>query len=90
MTDGREEDSVLRSRERARAIADLGKRVGYTCFLGALILFLINYYVTSSTLWTSLTVALLIVGSLLLAPAIILGYAANAAEREEQGLPHGH
>jgi hypothetical protein len=26
----------------------------------------------------------------LLAPAIILGYAANAAEREEQGLPHGH
>ena len=90
MTDGREEDSVLRSRERARAIADLGKRVGYTCFFGALILFLINYYVTSSTLWTSLTVALLIVGSLLLAPAIILGYAANAAEREEQGLPHAH
>ena len=25
-----------------------------------------------------------------LAPAIIFGYAVKAAEREEQGLPHGH
>jgi sugar phosphate permease len=90
VTEGREEDSVVKSRERARTVAGLGKRFGYGCFFGALILFLINYYVASSTLWTSLTVALLIVGSLLLAPAIILGYAANAAEREEQGLPHGH
>ena len=52
--------------------------------------FLINFYASSSSLWTSLTVTAIIVGSVLLAPAIILGYAANAAEREEQGLPHGH
>jgi len=84
------EDPVLRTRARARTIANIGKRFGYSCYFSALVLFLINFYASSSSLWTSLTVASIILGSVLLAPAIILGYAANAAEREEQGLPHGH
>ena len=84
------EDPVLRNRERARNIANVGKRLGYSCYFSALVLFLINFYASSYSLWTSLTVTAIIVGSVLLAPAIILGYAANAAEREEQGLPHGH
>jgi sugar phosphate permease len=68
----------------------LGKRCGYSCFGGAVIVFLFHYYIEGSSLLTSITVALLIIGSLILAPAIILGYAANAADREDQGLPHGH
>ncbi|SUZ64056.1 uncharacterized protein METZ01_LOCUS16910 [marine metagenome] len=56
----------------------------------ALTVFVTGYYLGSSALWNSLTVALLLTGSLVLAPAIIFGYAVNAAEREEQGLPHGH
>ena len=84
------EDPCPSESRTRRNIANIGKRLGYSCYFGALILFLINFYAPSSSLWTSLTVAAIIVGSVLLAPAIILGYAANAAEREEQGLPHGH
>jgi hypothetical protein len=53
-------------------------------------MFVVNYYLASSSFWSSLIVALLVIGSIVLAPAIILGYAANAADREERGLPHGH
>ena len=90
MTENQPEDPILRSRERARSLANLGKRCGYGCFGAAVIVFLFHYYIEGSSLLTSITVALLIIGSLILAPAIILGYAANAADREDQGLPHGH
>ncbi|MDE0872472.1 MAG: hypothetical protein OSA88_01185 [Acidimicrobiales bacterium] len=83
-------DPVIRSRERIRMLAGAGRRCGYSCFLMALAVFVINYYLGSSSFWIFLTVALLIIGSLVLAPSIIFGYAVNAAEREEQGLPHGH
>jgi sugar phosphate permease len=90
VTDGEPHDPVIRSRERIRMLAGAGRRCGYSCFLTALAAFLINYYSGSSSFWISFTVALLIIGSLVLAPSIIFGYAVNAAEREEQGLPHGH
>ena len=90
MTENQPEDPILRSRERARSLANLGKRCGYGCFGAAVIVFLFHYYIEGSSLLTSITIALLIIGSLILAPAIILGYAANAADREDQGLPHGH
>ena len=90
MTENQPEDPILQSRERARSLANLGKRCGYGCFGAAVIVFLFHYYIEGSSVLTSITVALLIIGSLILAPAIILGYAANAADREDQGLPHGH
>ena len=90
MTENQPVDPILRSRERARSLANLGKRCGYGCFGAAVIVFLFHYYIEGSSVLTSITVALLIIGSLILAPAIILGYAANAADREDQGLPHGH
>lgn len=90
MTENQPEDPILRSRERARSLANLGKRCGYGCFGAAVIVFLFHYYIEGSSVLTSITVALLIIGSVILAPAIILGYAANAADREDQGLPHGH
>lgn len=90
MIEGEANDPVIRSRERIRMLAGAGRRCGYSCFLTALAVFVINYYLGSSSFWIFLTVALLIIGSLVLAPSIIFGYAVNAAEREEQGLPHGH
>ena len=39
---------------------------------------------------TTVIVTSLIVGSLVLAPAIVFGYAVKAAERADQGLPDGH
>lgn len=90
MIEGEANDPVIRSRERIRMLAGAGRRCGYSCFLMALAVFVINYYLGSSSFWIFLTVALLIIGSLVLAPSIIFGYAVNAAEREEQGLPHGH
>ena len=71
MTENQPEDPILRSRERARSLANLGKRCGYGCFGAAVIVFLFHYYIEGSSVLTSITVALLIIGSLILAPAII-------------------
>ena len=90
MTQPEIEDPILQSRARIRMATRVGKRLGYGCFMGAVIIFLINYYLEGSGFWTSLTVSLLVIGSLILAPSIIFAYAANAADREDQGLPHGH
>ena len=90
MTEGEAKDPVIRSRERIRMLTGAGRRLGYGCFLAALAVFVVNYYLGSSSFWIFLTIALLVIGSLVLAPSIIFGYAVNAAEREEQGVPHGH
>ena len=90
MTEGEAKDPVIRSRERIRTLTGAGRRLGYGCFLAALAVFVVNYYLGSSSFWIFLTIGLLVIGSLVLAPSIIFGYAVNAAEREEQGLPHGH
>ena len=90
MTEGEAKDPVIRSRERIRTLPGAGRRLGYGCFLAALAVIVVYYYLGSSSFWIFLTIALLVIGSLVLAPSSIFGYAVNAAEREEQGLPHGH
>ena len=44
----------------------------------------------SGSMLTTAIVGCLILGSVVLAPTIILGYAVKAADREDRGLPHGH
>ncbi|MXW42004.1 MAG: hypothetical protein F4138_00185 [Acidimicrobiia bacterium] len=60
-----------------------GQRLGYLLYLAAIILFFIGF--TSSfnqPLVTTITVCL-VVGSLVLAPAIVFSYAVRAANRED-------
>lgn len=83
-------DPVLVKRARiARAVA-IGQRVGYALFALSVVLFFYGLVVDYTTAITNAIVTCLVVGSLILAPAIVFGYAVKAAEREEQGLGSGH
>lgn len=76
-------DPILEQRARWRRIANSGKRAGYVLFLLSMVLFfaalatgLPDGLITGAT-------AALIAGCVVLAPAILLGYAVKGAERDD-------
>jgi hypothetical protein len=74
-------------RARRRQIAKwtlLANRIGYLCFGVAIAVFVIGFAIGFTPALTGTVVALLIAGSILLAPAIVLGYAVKAAEKEDR------
>ena len=84
-----EDASVDPVRRRRAAIAiwtRRANRLGYLFFATAMILFVIAGVggTFSGAMATLITVAL-ILGTVLLAPAIVLGYAVRAAEKEDPG-----
>ena len=83
-------DPILAKRARIARLVALGQRVGYSLFAISVVLFFVGLVVGYTRLITDAVVACLLIGSLILAPAIIFGYAVKAAEREEQGLGSGH
>ena len=87
MSDDREQPPVDPVRERRARIArwvSVGQRVGYGLFLAAVVLFVVGF-ATGFDGWIGPTiVGCLIAGSLVLAPAIVFGYAVKAAEREDR------
>lgn len=83
-------DPVIARRVRVEKLVGVGKRLGYGLFLLAMILFFVGFATSFSDGLVSIIVACLLIGSLVLAPAIIFGYAVKAADREDMGLPSGH
>ena len=76
-------------RARRRAIARwnrLASRGGYLFLLAALIAYGTALATGFTDTMATIIIACLIVGSVLLAPAIIIGYAVKAAEREDREL----
>ena len=67
----------------ARAVA-LAKRVGYVLLLGAVVLVIVGLIGDLTTGITTAATVCLVLGALVLGPAIILGYAVNAAERDDR------
>lgn len=59
-------------------------RLGYLCFAIAIATFVIGFIVSFNGTVSAIVVASMIVGSMLLAPAIVLGYAVKAAERDDR------
>ena len=77
-------DPVLEQRARLKRVAVTGKRIGYGLFLAPLTIFFVGF-ATDLTKWmTNTVVVCLVVGSIVLAPAIVLGYAVGAAAREDR------
>ncbi len=68
-------------------MAILGQRVGYGLFGLGVVAFLFGFIVDFSDNVSRLVVGCLVVGSLFLAPAIVVGYAVKAAVRDD--LEHG-
>jgi len=78
------DDPVRARRARFDRLSSLGQRIGYALYLLAVVAFFIGFATSYSTALVALIVASLAVGSILLLPAIILGYAVKAAEREDR------
>lgn len=76
-------DAVLERRIRIAKLVKAGKRIGYSLFLIAMVLFFVGIIANFSSTLTGLIVAAMIIGSLILAPAIVFGYAVRSAHRED-------
>lgn len=83
-------DPVLARRAIIARLVSAGQRVGYGLFGLAVVLFFVGLAAGYTQVLTNVIVGCLLAGSLILAPAIVFGYAVKAAEREEQGLGSGH
>jgi hypothetical protein len=80
------DDPVLARRARIAKLTGVGQRVGYALFGLAIVLFIVGFVGGYSDLIVAVIVGSLAVGSAVLAPAIVFGYAVKAAEREDREL----
>lgn len=78
------DDPVRARRARIDRASRLGQRLGYGCYLVAIVAFFIGFATEYSAAVVALIVGGLGVGSALLLPSIIFGYAVKAAEREDR------
>ena len=77
-------DPVLVRRRRMARAAELGQRVGYALFGLAVVVFVVGFAAGFTRAWSAPSSSALGVGSLLLAPAIVVGYAVKAADRDDR------
>ena len=77
-------DPVLARRRQVARAAEIGQRIGYALFGLALVVFVAGFVVGLTGAVVVIVVAALVVGSLLLAPAIVAGYGVKAADREDR------
>ncbi|HVM54167.1 MAG TPA: hypothetical protein VM262_13290 [Acidimicrobiales bacterium] len=76
-------DPILERRERVRRLADGAKRAGYLLFALAVALFFVALATNLPSGLVTATTAALVAGCVVLAPAILLGYAVKGAERDD-------
>ena len=84
MTSSDNSRSLLMRRQQASLIANTGRKIGYSIFLLSLIIFAVGLTVEFNNLVAKTLTVLLIAGSVVLAPSILLHYAVRGAEREEK------
>jgi hypothetical protein len=77
-------DPTLARRARIARLTRLGQRAGYALFGAAIAVFAIGAVGGFTGLEAGIVVACLVAGSVVLAPAIVFGYAVRAAEREDR------
>jgi hypothetical protein len=77
-------DPVLVRRALVARLALLGQRIGYLLYGAAVVLFVIGFIVGFTPAVVTTIVTAMIIGSALLAPAIVAGYAVKAAAREDR------
>jgi hypothetical protein len=77
-------DPVLVRRARYAALANLGLRIGYVLLAVAIVAFVVGFAAGFPGPSVALSVTGLIGACVVLPPAIIVGYAVKAAEREDR------
>ena len=79
-----ETDPVRIRRAQVAKWTLLANRVGYLFVAVAMALFVIAFAVGFSSTMATLVIVSFVIGCVLLAPSIILGYAVKAAERDDR------
>ena len=77
-------DPVRVRRQQIAKWTLMANRIGYLFFAIAIVSFVLAFAFGFNSTMSSIIIAALIVGSILLAPAIVLGYAVKAAERDDR------
>jgi hypothetical protein len=77
-------DPVRARRQQVARWTRLANRTGYLFFAIAIVTFVVGFIVSFNRAVSAIVVASMIIGSVLLAPAIVLGYAVKAAERDDR------
>ena len=77
-------DPVRARRQQISRWTNVANRVGYLCFVISMVVFAVALATSFNSLASTVIITGLIVGSILLAPAIVLGYAVKAAERDDR------
>ena len=77
-------DPVRTRRRQVARWTQRANRIGYLCFGVAIVTFVIGFVVSFNAAVSTVVIVSMIVGSVLLAPAIVLGYAVKAAERDDR------
>jgi hypothetical protein len=77
-------DPVRARRAQVARWTLLANRIGYLLFAAAVAVFLIGFVLGFRGVVVAIVVVCLVIGSLLLAPSIVLGYAIKAAERDDR------
>jgi len=77
-------DPVRARRQRIAHWTLLANRIGYLSFAVAIVAFVLAFAFGFSGAMSAIIIAALVVGTILLAPAIVLGYAVKAAERDDR------
>ncbi|HYN34503.1 MAG TPA: hypothetical protein VES40_17900 [Ilumatobacteraceae bacterium] len=77
-------DPVRIRRAQVAKWTQLANRVGYLFVALSIALFVIAFAVGFSSTMATLVIISFVIGCVLLAPSIILGYAVKAAEREDR------
>ena len=76
-------DPVRVRRAQIARAASVAQRIGYLLFAAAVVIFFIGFFAGFTSTLVTTIVVLMVIGSALLAPAIVAGYAVKAAERED-------
>ena len=77
------DDPVRARRQRIGAAAAAAKRAGYLLFGVAMVAFVVAVLADFPSALVTVVVAAMVVGSILLAPAIVVAYGVQKAERED-------
>jgi hypothetical protein len=84
------DDPVLARRARISRMVDIAQRVGYGLWLVSIVVFVFGAATEFKPAMLTIVIGCLVAGSVLLAPAIVIGYGVKAADRADRGEPHGH
>jgi len=77
-------DPIRVKRAQVAKWTQLANRTGYLFVALAMVLFVIAFFSGFSPLMADLVIVAFVIGCVLLAPSIIVGYAVKAAERDDR------